>query len=466
MTRRHCLGLGAAASAARAQSRKPNVLIFFTDDQTYFSLNAINNPQVKTPNMDRLIRQGTIFTRAAIMGGTIPAVCVPSRAMLMTGQTLFHIDRSIVRPVKEGARPFAMMPETFHQNGYETFITGKWHNGEKLLARAFRGGGNIFFGGMADHLKTPVAQYDPSGEYPKDKRPFAAKFSAEAFSDAAIAFVRAKHEKPWFCYVAYTSPHDPRMAPKEYTDMYPPERMELPANYLPEHPFDNGELKVRDEALAPWPRTPDIARKEIAGYYAMITHVDAQMGRVMQALEETGQASNTIIVFAGDNGLAVGRHGLLGKQSVYEHSVRVPLVIGGPGLPKGKRNGALAYVLDVFPTLCELTGLPVPAQVDGQSLAPLLRGRNGRPRATMFHAYRNFQRAVKDERWKLILYNVNGRQTRQLFDLRNDPDERQNLADDPAQAARVTELLAKMRAWMKETGDPVNLDLPDWGVKA
>jgi arylsulfatase A-like enzyme len=461
--RRRCLlGLAGGVTALRAglqgTGRHPNILFLFTDDQRFSTLHALNNPEVRTPNMDRLAKRGTTFDKAAIMGGTVGAVCAPSRAMLLTGQTLFNVDRSIVRPqlaAPDQRRPFTMFPELLRSNGYETFATGKWHNGESLFARCFSAGENIFFGGMSNHLEVPVADFDPSGRYPKERRHTANKFSSELFSDSAIRFLRErKRDKPFLAYVAYTAPHDPRMAPRQYADLYPPGKIGLPKNYLPRHPFDNGELRVRDEQLAPWPRTPEAVREHTAAYYAMITHVDAQIGRVLRALEESGEAGNTIVVFTADNGLAVGQHGLLGKQNLYEHSVRVPLVVAGPGLPKGRRSDALCYLYDLFPTLCDLTGLPTPEAVEGVSLVPVLRGRQTQVRDSQFFAYREFQRAVKSNGWKLIVYHVNGKITVQLFDVRKDPWEMSNLADDPLQAPRIRELSALMAAWMKELGDP------------
>jgi arylsulfatase A-like enzyme len=465
------LTLGRTPGMAQRTGRdRPNILFLFTDDQRFNTLNALNNPEVQTPTMDRLVRNGTAFTRAGIMGGTVGAVCAPSRAMLMTGQTLFHVDRSIVRPEQAQPNerlPFTMFPELLRRQGYETFGTGKWHNGEKLFARCFSSGDNIFFGGMSDHLKVPVADFDPTGEYPKAKQHIGGKFSSELFSDSAVSFLKkSPKDKPWLAYVAYTAPHDPRMAPKDYAAMYPASKIRLPENFLPQHPFDNGDMRLRDEQLAPWPRTPEVIREHIAAYYAMITHVDAQMGRVLKALEESGQSDNTIVVFASDNGLAVGQHGLLGKQNMYEHSVRVPLVIGGAGLPKGRRIDALCYLYDIFPTLCDLTSSQIPKTVEGASLEPVIRGKQTKVRDSMFFAYREFQRAVKTERWKLILYNVNGTKTTQLFDMQSDPLERRNLAAEPRHEARIRDLTALMKVWMKKTDDHVDLDKPDWGLQA
>jgi len=220
-------------------------------------------------------------------------------------------------------------------------------------------------------------------------------------------------------------------------------------------------MKVRDEMLAPHPRTPAVVREHLAAYYAMITHVDHHMGRVLAALEESGHADNTIVVFAADNGLAVGQHGLFGKQNLYDHSVRVPLVMGGPGLPRGARCDSLCYLLDIFPTLCNLTELPVPATVEGRSLMPALRNAKAQIRDSVFLAYRHFQRGVRTDAWKLIKYNVGGKQTTQLFDLRADPGEMKNLAE--AQPARVRELTGLLKKWMRETEDDLDLDKPDWG---
>jgi arylsulfatase A-like enzyme len=474
-TRRQFLksaGLGAATlalPAVRAQKKRPNILILFTDDQRFSTLNALNNPEVRTPNMDRLMRNGTTFTHNFIMGGTVPAVCMPSRGMLMTGQTLFHVHDSLVAPQDypdAPKRPFTTFPETLRKAGYTTFGTGKWHNGERLFSRSFSAGENIFFGGMSNHLQVPVADFDPTGEYPKEKRHIGEKFSSNLFSDSAIKFLRNyKDDKPFLMYVAYTAPHDPRMAPKEYADMYKPENIKLPENFLPRHPFDNGEMEVRDEALAPWPRTPQVVREHIAAYYGMITHADAQMGRVLDTLEQTGHANDTIVIFAADNGLAVGQHGLLGKQNLYDHSVRVPLVIGGPGLPRGARCDSFCYLLDLFPTICDLTGLPVPATVEGKSLAPLLKNPKAKVRDTVFFAYRHVQRGVRTDRWKLIRYNVNGLQTTQLFDLQSDPLEIKNLAAEPSQASRLGEMTALLKRWMRETDDRLDLDKPDWGYQ-
>ena len=441
-----------APAAAAPAKRRPNLLFLFTDDQRFDTIGALNNPAVQTPNLDRLVRRGTAFTHTYIQGSTSGAVCICSRAQLLCGRSLF---RSPYRPPES----LPIWPEVFRKAGYVTFGTGKWHNGPPAYARSFTHGGNIFFGGMSNHRKVPVHDFDPTGKYPRSGRRAGKGFSSNLFSDAAIEFLRRyQDDKPFFAYVSYTAPHDPRMAPERYAAMYPPEKVALPANFLPRHPFDNGELRIRDEKLAPFPRTPAVVRKHIAAYYAMITHVDGQIGRVLKALEEAGHADNTLVIFSGDNGLAVGQHGLMGKQNLYEHSVRVPLIFAGPGIPAGKRIDALSYLHEVFASTCQLAGVPVPKTVESRSLVALLTGRNGPARDSIFGAYKGLQRMVRDRRWKLIRYPRAGKT--QLFDLQSDPWETKDLAGDPEHAQRIGRLNALLRKWQKAVGDTLDVDDP------
>ncbi len=457
ISRRSFLQLAGVAPELAQSPNRPNIVFLFTDDQRFSTIHALNNPEVATPNMDRIAARGTVFERAFIMGGTIGAVCAPSRAMLMTGQTLFNVTDSIVDPKQNNRapKPFHMWPEELRKNGYTTVGIGKWHNGPKLYARCFSNGGPIMFGGMSDHLKVPVQDYDPQTEYPNKRTYTGAKFSSELFADSAINFLENHKSGPFALYVAFTAPHDPRMAPQRFKDMYPPDKVKLPENFMPEHPFDNGEMKVRDEALLGWPRTEQAVKAEIAGYYAMITEVDEQIGRILDTLEKTGMDKNTILVFAADNGLAVGQHGLLGKQNLYDHSVRVPLMISGNGIPKGKKTDALVYLLDLFPTLFDLVGLQTPSTVEGKSLLPVIQGKKQSVRDSVFLAYRHFQRAVRDSDWKWIEYEVQGKHTEQLFHVAKDPWEKRNLAAEPAQAARVAQMKALLIRWKKEVNDPL-----------
>ena len=439
-------------------SKPPNVLLFFTDDQRFDTIAALGNSAIQTPNIDRLVARGTTFTQAHIPCGTHGAICMPSRAMLHTGRTLFHLhDSGSSIPAEH-----TMLGESLRARGYRTWGAGKWHNGRESFNRGFDDGDEIYFGGMADHWNVPAYHYDASGRYDKrlayipDPPAFgnneiawrdcdhihAGRHSSEILADAVIDHIRRQDaQTPFFAYVALLAPHDPRTMPEQFRALYPPDAIDVPPNFLGGHPFDNGSLRIRDELLAEFPRTPEEVRRHIGEYYAMITHLDHEFGRIMAALDEQGLADDTLIVLAGDNGLAVGQHGLMGKQNCYEHSVRVPLIFAGPGIPQGQRSDAFAYLLDIFPTLCELTGTPVPASVEGRSLVAAMSDPAETVRDTLYFAYVASQRAVKNRTHKLIEYAVRdrGRQT-QLFDLANDPWETNNLFGTPGASPIIAEL--------------------------
>ena len=455
-------------SQEKLGSKRPNILFFFTDDQRFDTIHALGNEQIVTPHMDKLVERGTAFTDAYIMGGSSGAVCMPSRAMLMTGRTLYHLEAQ-GQGIPDG---HVLLGELLQDAGYTTFGTGKWHNGPPSYARSFSAGAEIFFGGMDDHWNVPACDFDPSGQYgalyPVCRNPFHSnevhkrhcdhvtfgKHSSELFSEAAVDFLQSYDaDTPFFLYISYMAPHDPRTMPREYLEMYDPEEIELPPNFKPQHPFDNGDLETRDEKLAPWPRTPEDVRRHTAEYYAMITHLDAQIGRVLSVLERTGHAEDTIIVLAGDNGLAIGRHGLMGKQSLYDHSIHVPLIMAGPGVPEGRQSDAFCYLLDIYPTLCELIDVPIPDTVEGGSLVPTLRDADEKIRDTLLFAYRGVQRAVQDRQYKLIEYVVDGQRTTQLFDLQADPWELDNLAGDAAHAERVASMRKALLRWRDELDD-------------
>ncbi len=451
--------------------KRYNILFLFTDDQRFGTIRALGNDQIHTPNMDYLVRNGTAFTNAYIMGGTCAAVCMPSRAMLMTGRTLFHLE-DLGQNIPEDHR---MLPEVFKDAGYTTFGTGKWHNGTAAYARSFTHGAEIFFGGMDDHWNVPACDFDPTGKYPEPQpHPWnpgtgdveihqkqfdhikRGKHSSELFADAARDFL-ITHDTaiPFFMYVSFMAPHDPRTMPQEYLTMYDPEQILLPPNFMPEHPFENGDMRVRDESLEAWPRRPEKVRRHLAEYYAMITHLDAQIGGILDALKATGQFENTIIVFAGDNGLALGQHGLMGKQNNYDHSIHVPLVMMGPGIPAGEQREAFCYLIDIFPTLCDLTGRTIPETVEGKSLMPALNDPYEPHRNLLHFAYRDLHRSVMDRRFKLIEYVVEEQRNTQLFDRSKDPYELNNLADDPDYSKTLDELRTKLKCWRTE--------MDDWG---
>lgn len=445
--RRSIAVTGAAALSTQNVARPPNVILLLSDDQRHDTIAALGNREIRTPNLDRLTARGTAFTRCYTMGGIHGALCIPSRSMILTGRTLHHAPDTLPPDLP-------LWPAEFGKAGYSTCGIGKWHNDRPSYVRAFQTGGPVFFGGMSDHDKVPVFDWDPTGAYPPEKQRVAMEFSSTLFTNAAIEFLRGQHEeRPFLLYVAYTAPHDPRMPPPPYDSMYDPARIQLPPNFLPEHPFDNGELKNRDEELEPWPRTPERIRRAIAAYYGMITPLDAEIGRLLDALDTSPHARNTLVIFAGDNGLALGQHGLLGKQSCYEHSLRVPLIMAGPGVPRGARRNTLCYLLDIYQTVCDLTGQRPAPTVEGRSLVPAMRGRDRNVRDALFLAYRDLQRAVREDRWKLIEYRVKGEKRAQLFDLRADPWEMHDLSS--VHPKQVERLHGRLLALQRENHDPM-----------
>ncbi len=436
-----------ASSVAADAVGQPNVLFLFADDQRADTIAAYGNSHIKTPNLDQLVADGFNFRGNYIFGGNSGAVCQPSRAMLMSGKTWFHVDTQTLKGVKT-------LPELLRENGYVTFATGKWHNGEESWLRSFQSGKNIFFGGMANHLKVPVRDLGKDGKLTEKRT--GKKFSTELFADAAVEFLKHQDGKtPFFAYVSFTVPHDPRMPPMKYRQPYYRNRPPLPQNFLPQLPFDNGMMVLRDEVLAAWPRTEDVIRDQLAEYYGLITQLDDQIGRILGALKQSGQADNTIIIYSADNGLALGSHGLLGKQNVFEPSMRVPLIFVGPGIPRGKTTTAFSYLMDVYPTLCDVLGIPAPAGLEGESLRPLWEGRQARVRDSVFLPFMQIQRAVRDDRWKLICYPKIG--YLQLFDLQSDPYEKTNLFERADCAEHVQRLLKLMKEWQVKEGDDVVL---------
>ncbi len=437
--------------------RRPNILWIISDDHRSSALRAHGDPTVRTPNLDRLVERGVTFTQARHMGSNSGAVCMPSRACLHTGVHLYASMMSHGLGPKQEFSQATLRPElptlgqTFRNAGYETFITGKWHNDVQSLQRSFAQGRDIFMEGMCNHYRVPVCDLSR----PEESR-LAQGHSSDVFSQAAIDYLlHGRGGSPFLLYLAFTAPHDPRHAPPQYHDLYPPATVPLPPNFAAEHPFDLGDIRIRDEKLAAFPRSGQEIQRHIADYYAMITHMDHCIGQVLAALRTTGQWDDTLVVYTADHGLAVGQHGLMGKQNLYEHSTRVPLILAGPGLPSGERRESLCRSYDLFPTLCELAELPTPSTVTSRSLL-----KPASPRSTVCLAYKDLQRAVTDGRWKLIRYRRSldgqkGCERTQLFDLAADPWETRDLSGDPEHQATIRRLTQALHAWQRRVGDPV-----------
>lgn len=451
---------GSFVSAAGAAPKRPNFLFMIADDLTFRAIHSLNNSEVQTPNLDRLVRSGCSFTHCFHQGSWTPAVCIASRSMLNTGLTAFRAQRRIEQSPLWG--------ETLGSCGYDTSIVGKWHLSDAALERSFKDRGPVspgmFESGPSAYNRpsdgntwTPAdrslkGQWLHAADWQKPARN-EIKHSAEIWAEEAADHLRkrTRSKDPFFLYVGFNSPHDPRQAPQEFVDRYPRSRIEIPPSYMPEHPFDQGDRRIRDEILAPFPRSREAVQLHRSEYYAHTTYMDTQIGRILDTLESSGQADNTYVIFTSDHGLAVGEHGLMGKQNMYDHSIRMPLIVSGPGIPAGKRVEQMVYQHSLFATTCELAGIAAPRSVEFPSLVDLLRGSGAEKHDAVFSYYRGFQRAVRTREHKLIVYPQAG--ITQLFDLRKDPWELHNRAEDSAFAALRGQLLQRLHRFQREFED-------------
>ena len=438
---RLCLALLVTVVSLTA-AQPPNVVFIFADDQRADTIAALGNPVIKTPNLDRLVKRGVAFTRAYMQGGNQGATCVPSRAMLLSGRSLAQIDEKLLK--------HQTWPHAFGAAGYATFATGKWHNGPPSISKSFQQAKALFVGGMVNPLKAPTSDMLPTGKLTPGK--VGPKHLCEEATDETLAFLKSQDGKqPFFSYLAFDGPHDPHIVPEGFPIDYAPASIPLPPNFLPQHPFDNGEMVIRDEQLLPWPRKQADIQTMLAEYYRYISFLDVQVGRVLDAVEASPYAANTIIVYAADSGVARGSHGLIGKQNLYEHSMRVPLIVAGPGIAADKRSEALCYLFDVLPTLGKLCGVATPSGSNGREFADVLKDPAQPGRPFLMFGYKSIQKALNDGRWKLIRYPHVDRT--QLFDLQTDPYETKDLSALPEHAERIKAMLTKLAAEMKADGD-------------
>lgn len=467
-----CSAQAADGKAASTTSDKPDILFLFADDQCFETIHALGHTDIDTPHLDRLVSRGTVFTHAYNMGSWSGAVCVASRTMLITGRSVW--DANAVYGKTDAERAAGVLwPQLMQAAGYYTGMTGKWHI-QTDAAKTFDEVHHVRGGMPAD---TPEGYNRPLAGLPDPWNPSEPKFGgfwqggrhwSEVVADDAVEMLRNASQRPdpFFLYVAFNAPHDPRQSPQRFVDRYPLDRIQVPANYLPEYPHKDAigcSASLRDEKLGPFPRTEHAVRVHRQEYYAIISHLDEQIGRVLDALEASGRADRTWIFFTADHGLAIGHHGLFGKQNMYDHSLRVPFIVNGPGVRAGQRIDIPIYLQDVMPTALELAGAQVPQHVFFHSLLPLLRGdRRIGNYADIYGAYLMLQRAVIHDGFKLIVYPK--ADVVRLYHVAQDPLERRDLAGDAEQAARVRMLFARLLALQKSLGDSLDLKsvFPQW----
>lgn len=431
-------------------AKRPHIIMTIADDQRYDAIRALGDTSLKTPALDRLLARGTCYSRAYIPGSTHGAVCAPSRAQLHTGRTLFQTSDDL----NCNGQPLRTLGQQLGACGYHTAGVGKWHNGDAAFRRSFKQGRSVFHGGMSSHFCVTNVNYLPDTTC-KETRGSMDGHSVDLFTNAAIQamedYQQNADDEPLFLYVGMTAPHDPRDTYWRFRREFARQDMPLPASFMARHPFDNGALEIRDEYLAELPRSPEEVQQSAADYAAILMHMDEGIGRLHAAAAAAGfTTDNTLFVHTADHGIAIGRHGLMGKQNLYDHSVRPPLVVAGPGFERGVTDDRLCYMQDLFPTLLEAAGATVPDDNHYLNLTSTQK------RQTLGAAYADRMRMTRNDRYKLIHTHAAGQKHRQLFDLQADPHECLNLLenDHASHAEVVRELDDALTSWRAWASDP------------
>lgn len=474
---------------AQAEQTRPNFLFILADDQSPFDLKIYDpKSELDTPVLDQLAAEGIVIDGAHHMGAMVGAVCTPSRHMIMSGRTLWHLPLTVRGEVKQEQICPENLPEqtigaVFNRAGYDTMRTCKKGNSYKAANEQF----------TVVHDATKRRDTDETGS----------GWHAAQVLNYLDQREESGSEKPFMIYYGFSHPHDVRDGKPELLKKYGatnhkdknalpqlnPERPapKLQPNYLPGHPFHHGHPECRDEEKVSgiWKNRDEATiRNELGREYACSENIDIQIGKVLRKLEAMGELDNTYIIYTADHGIAIGRHGLTGKQNLYEHTFRVPYIVKGPGLPAGKRVQGNIYLLDTLPTLCDLAGIPIPDTVEGISFKPVLKGEKDTVRDVLYGVYcggtKPGMRCVKKDNWKLIKYDVLDGTVRetQLFNLADNPDElliehhnpdvialtgitpkphQVNLADNPAHAAKLKEMEALLLSEQKRLNDPFRL---------
>ncbi len=423
-----------ARAVARSSTKTPNILVLLTDDQRADTIHALGNPNIITPNLDKLANKSVVFNNAYCYGAHTGAVCIASRNQLQTGNVWHRW-----APKRHCSADGETMPKIMKAAGYETYYSEK--------------------SGKANHPEI-LKQYDHYQDIHNVNALMTGR-ACKPYVDGALDFLRNKRDrsKPFFMYLGVSGPHDPRFAEKRFRDMYDLKDIPLPKNFKPLHRWDIGSMTIRDERLEKWPREKEATRSHIFDYYALVTAMDHDLGRLLDYLEESKLKENTIIVFSSDHGLGLGSHGLFGKQNIYEAGMKVPFFISGPGIKPGKTD-ALVYLHDIFPTVADFASGKITERKDGKSLRPIIELKQAKVRDYAALAYQNSQRSIRGKRFKLMVFPQINKY--QLFDLKNDPDEINDVsAQYPEQVQRLMKLLREEQI---KNGDGQGLSIENPGT--
>ena len=465
-----------SAGVVFGQAERPNILFIIVDDQSPYDL-KMYRPESKldTPTLDKLAAEGVVLDQAYQMGSWSGAVCTPSRHMVMSGRSVWHIPGGGNANTKNAELVPPNLAENtmaaiFNRAGYDTMRTCKNGNSYPEANQQF----------------TVVRDAVKRGGTPETGSTWHGDQVMNYLSEREAS----QDQDPFLIYYGFSHPHDKRDGfpdlLKKYGAVNHTDKDKVPAanllqpflpkNYLSKHPFPHGHPSLRDEVKVSgvWKRRDEqTIRNELGREFACSELIDQQIARVLDKLEAMGELDNTYIIYTSDHGMAIGRHGLQGKQNLYEHTWRVPFIVKGPGIPAGKRVKGNSYLMDVVPTLCDFAGIKPPASVEGQSIKPVLQGKKEVLREVLYGVYcggtKPGMRSVRKGDWKLIQYDtLNGSvQKKQLFNLAENPLEflpqhgkeglQTNLANHPDFAEKQAEMEALLLAEMRSHHDPYRL---------
>jgi len=471
-TRREFLKTSATAAAGLALSscagpirrgadapKRPNIVYLMTDDQAWHAMTCAGNPVVRTPNMDRLAREGLRFTNMFVTN----SLCAPSRACFLTGKY------SHIHGVRNNEVPWRDQPiftDYLKQAGYHTCFIGKFHQGGKVIPAK----PDIWMGftDQGVYLDQPLRDFD--GQVKKEKG-----HNTDLLGDRAVAYLKEHRQDPFCLLLWFKAPHRAWTPTERNKNLYADAKIPHPASF-------NDDYAGRPDALRKTEMQVEIAKPPksfdewLKDYYRTLTDVDENIGKVLKALDDLGLAGNTIVVHTSDNGFLLGEHHLFDKRLMYEPSIRLPMLVRYPRGVKeaGRTVSEMALNVDLAPTLLDLAGLPVPGEMQGVSWRPLLEARPTPWRKSWYYEYYEFpavhmvrpNRGVRTDRWKYIEWPAWHGKIREeptdypaeyeLYDLQTDPDEMKNLYGDPKGADKVAELrqeMARLRTELKDT-DP------------
>jgi arylsulfatase A-like enzyme len=428
------------AQSARGAGSRPNVLFILPDEWRGQALGCMGNADVRTPNLDRLASEGTLFKNT--LANT--PVCCPARANILTG-TYTNRNGMIANDLRL-RESVVSLADLYAQAGYKTAFIGKWHldGGPRLPGFVPPGARRHGFQFWAAHECNHNYFYN---WYFRDENVpiIVDKYEPEFWTDLAIEFLCEAQDEPFFLMLAPGAPHDPYIAPQQYSEMYQPEKLKVPPNWI--------------EGVH------GASRKDLAGYYAAITAIDDQVGRLLRVLKELDREKETIVLFSSDHGNMLGSQGKILKRKPWEESIRVPGIMRCPGVvPAGRKTEALFSHVDFAPTLLSLCGLSVPNEMQGTNLAGLVRGETGGGKnSAYFQIFGPFHGDGTEQGWRAVrtqryMYARTKTEPWLLYDLQSDPFELKNLAADPASIAIARDLDQQLNAWMSQVGDSWDLD--------